>query len=77
MVCKGSIWICVFDYVVLQVAGEVFYTGIADAFRVIFKHEGGIRALYRGIVPTMVGMAPYAGMFFIFNWLYWSKDSIF
>ena len=44
-----------------QVAGEVFYTGIMDAFKVIFTQEGGIRALYRGIVPTMIGMAPYAG----------------
>ena len=46
-----------------QVAGEVVYTGIIDAFRVMFVHEGGVRALYRGIGPTMLGMAPYAGKY--------------
>ena len=45
-----------------QVAGETFYTGIYDAFRVMITQEGGLRALYRGIVPTMLGMAPYAGL---------------
>ena len=45
-----------------QVAGEAFfYTGILDAFRVMVTQEGGLRALYKGIVPTMLGMAPYAG----------------
>ena len=44
-----------------QVAGEVIYTGIIDAFRIMITQEGGIRALYKGIVPTMLGMAPYAG----------------
>lgn len=46
-----------------QVAGETFYTGIYDAFRVMLTQEGGLRALYRGIVPTMLGMAPYAGQY--------------
>ena len=44
-----------------QVAGEVMYAGIIDAFRIMITQEGGIRALYKGIVPTMLGMAPYAG----------------
>lgn len=26
--------------------------------------EGGIRALYRGFVPTLMGMVPYAGLSF-------------
>ena len=45
-----------------QVAGEVIYTGVVDAFRVMITREGGFRALYKGIVPTMIGMAPYAGL---------------
>ena len=44
-----------------QVAGEM-YSGIIHAFKVIFTEEGGVRALYRGMVPTMLGMAPYAGL---------------
>ena len=44
-----------------QVAGEIVYTGIANAFYMIVTREGGFFALYKGIVPTMVGMAPYAG----------------
>lgn len=45
-----------------QIAGETFYTGILDAFKVMLTQEGGLKALYRGIVPTMLGMAPYAGL---------------
>jgi hypothetical protein len=26
---------------------------------IIYRTEGGLRALYRGIVPTAVGVAPY------------------
>jgi solute carrier family 25 protein 16 len=44
-----------------QVAGETFYAGIVDALRVMVTREGGVPALYKGIVPTMLGMAPYAG----------------
>lgn len=47
-----------------QVTGEHRYTGIVHAATTIFKTEGGIRALYRGFVPTMVGMVPYAGLSF-------------
>ncbi len=44
-----------------QVAGENIYTGIAHAFKMIFTNEGGVRGLYTGIVPTLMGMVPYAG----------------
>ena len=44
-----------------QVAGEDIYLGICHAFKVIVTKEGGFKALYRGIVPTMIGMVPYAG----------------
>ncbi|XP_061379147.1 solute carrier family 25 member 16-like [Danaus plexippus] len=47
-----------------QVTGEHRYNGIVDAATTIFKTEGGILALYRGFVPTMVGMVPYAGFSF-------------
>jgi solute carrier family 25 (mitochondrial phosphate transporter), member 23/24/25/41 len=37
------------------------YKGIADAVRVIYREEGGVRALYRGIVATnMVRLLPSA-----------------
>ena len=44
-----------------QVTGEHVYSGIGHAFISIFKHEGVCRGLYRGIVPTLLGMVPYAG----------------
>ena len=44
-----------------QVAGEDVYLGIIHAIKVIVTKEGGVTALYRGIVPTMIGMVPYAG----------------
>ncbi|CAK1555910.1 unnamed protein product [Leptosia nina] len=47
-----------------QITGEHRYTGIAHAASTMFKTEGGIRALYRGFVPTLVGMVPYAGFSF-------------
>ncbi|XP_069124414.1 solute carrier family 25 member 16-like [Argopecten irradians] len=47
-----------------QVSGEHIYTGLVDAFRSIRFHEGGVPALYRGMVPTLLGMVPYAGISF-------------
>ena len=44
-----------------QVAGDELYQGIMHAFYTMFKTEGGIKAFYKGIVPTMLGMTPYAG----------------
>lgn len=31
----------------------------------MYKHEGGFLALYRGIVPTVAGVAPYVGLNFM------------
>lgn len=45
-----------------QVTGEHFYTGIIDTVTKIFQTEGGVRALYKGFSPTVLGMIPYAGM---------------
>ena len=44
-----------------QVAGETVYTGIAHTLKLIIHEEGGMKALYRGITPTLLGIAPYAG----------------
>ncbi|XP_065082263.1 solute carrier family 25 member 16-like [Ochlerotatus camptorhynchus] len=47
-----------------QVTGEHRYNGIVHTAISIFKTEGGFRALYRGFVPTLMGMVPYAGFSF-------------
>lgn len=41
------------------------YKGIADALKVIYKEEGGILALYRGLFPTLMGVAPYVAINFM------------
>jgi solute carrier family 25 protein 16 len=53
-----------------QISGEHVYTGIVHAAVTIFKEEGGTRALYRGFIPTLMGMVPYAGLsFYCFEYL--------
>lgn len=47
-----------------QVTGEHKYKGIIHTATSILKEEGGVRALYRGFLPTLMGMAPYAGLSF-------------
>ena len=47
-----------------QVAGEKKYNGIIHAASVIFRTEGGLTGLYRGLVPTLIGIIPYAGLSF-------------
>ncbi|XP_044737839.1 graves disease carrier protein homolog [Chrysoperla carnea] len=47
-----------------QITGEDIYSGIIHTAVSIFKDEGGIRALYRGFLPTLMGMVPYAGFSF-------------
>ncbi|KAF8393603.1 hypothetical protein HHK36_021847 [Tetracentron sinense] len=43
------------------------YQGIKDVFKIVYK-QGGVRALYRGIGPTLVGILPYAGLkFYIYE----------
>lgn len=43
------------------------YTGIKDVFGSVYK-EGGIRSLYRGVGPTLIGILPYAGLkFYIYE----------
>lgn len=46
------------------------YKGILHTGQSIFKEEGGVKGLYRGIVPTYLGMIPYAGTSFsVFDFL--------
>ncbi|XP_069397645.1 DNA replication ATP-dependent helicase/nuclease DNA2 isoform X3 [Delphinus delphis] len=53
-----------------QVKGEHTYTGIIHAFKTIYAKEGGFLGFYRGLMPTILGMAPYAGVsFFTFGTL--------
>jgi len=39
--------------------------GMWDTLVTMYKTEGGIFALYRGIIPTVAGVAPYVGMNFM------------
>ncbi len=34
------------------------YAGPVDCFKQIIQKEGGIRALYRGLAPNLVGVTP-------------------
>ncbi|XP_053998552.1 solute carrier family 25 member 16-like [Hylaeus anthracinus] len=47
-----------------QVTGEHIYEGIIHAGITIFKEEGGLKGLYKGFCPTVIGMIPYAGFSF-------------
>ncbi|KAG1346369.1 putative Mitochondrial carrier protein CoAc1 [Cocos nucifera] len=43
------------------------YGGIIDVFKNVYM-EGGIRSLYRGVGPTLIGILPYAGLkFYIYE----------
>lgn len=51
-----------------QVTGEHVYTGMVHTISSIVKLEGGFRALYKGLSPTLIGMVPYAGLsFYVFD----------
>ncbi|KAJ5326417.1 hypothetical protein N7541_010744 [Penicillium brevicompactum] len=39
--------------------------GMFTTMLMIYKNEGGSRALYRGIAPTVAGVAPYVGLNFM------------
>ena len=43
---------------------ETKYTGIIHTGVSIFRTEGGMSGLYRGLAPTLVGIIPYAGLSF-------------
>ncbi|KAL2824691.1 mitochondrial carrier domain-containing protein [Aspergillus cavernicola] len=47
-----------------EAAGEKL-PGMYTTMVLIYKNEGGFFALYRGIVPTVAGVAPYVGLNFM------------
>eukprot|EP00850_Spirogloea_muscicola_P017479 SM000151S01467 [mRNA] locus=s151:3339:5861:+ [translate_table: standard] len=54
---------------VLAGGGHHRSSGIGQAFSSILR-EGGVRGLYRGVGPTLLGILPYAGLkFYIFEGL--------
>ncbi len=38
--------------------------GMWETMKVMYKTEGGMPALYRGIIPTVAGVAPYVCLTF-------------
>uniref|UniRef100_A0A5B7BX01 Graves disease carrier protein n=1 Tax=Davidia involucrata TaxID=16924 RepID=A0A5B7BX01_DAVIN len=43
------------------------YNGIRNVLKSVYK-EGGVRGLYRGVGPTLIGILPYAGLkFYIYE----------
>ncbi|XP_031556736.1 mitochondrial coenzyme A transporter SLC25A42-like [Actinia tenebrosa] len=47
----------------LAISQKQKYTGLINAFVRIYEQEG-IRTFYRGYVPTLIGIVPYAGISF-------------
>ena len=45
-------------------AGAVIDLSMWGNLRSIYRHEGGLRGLYRGFVPTSLGVAPYVALNF-------------
>lgn len=39
--------------------------GMFGTLVIMYKTEGGFKALYRGIIPTVAGVAPYVGLNFM------------
>ena len=40
------------------------YLGVWHTLKTVAREEGGVKGLYRGYVPTVLGMIPYAGVAF-------------
>jgi solute carrier family 25 protein 16 len=53
------------DLIRVRLAISSQYSGMLDATKQIFVKEGGLRGLYRGLNPTLLGMIPYAGTNFM------------
>ena len=47
-----------------QTHNDARYRGIVHTAVTVFREEGGLIGLYRGIVPSFLGMIPYAGLSF-------------
>ena len=46
--------------IAFQLHGEHMYSGVIGTVRTISQQEGKI-ALFRGMIPTLLGMVPYGG----------------
>lgn len=55
------------DVVRARLAYQVYerrYLGVWHTLTTVAREEGGLRGLYRGYIPTVLGMIPYAGVAF-------------
>ncbi|KCV71039.1 hypothetical protein H696_01987 [Fonticula alba] len=48
----------------LSVQTDGRYRSMWHAIAEVYKHEGGVRGLYRGLSPTLLGVAPYVAINF-------------
>lgn len=46
-------------------SGSKPQSGMWITMKEMYKNEGGVRAWYRGIIPTVFGVAPYVGLNFM------------
>lgn len=46
----------------LQASKEGVYKSPIDCFLKIIRNEGGVRALYRGLFPNLIGVTPEKSM---------------
>ncbi|KAL8798859.1 MAG: hypothetical protein Q9182_006337 [Xanthomendoza sp. 2 TL-2023] len=53
------------SFAVLSEASRKQLPGMWATMKTMYKTEGGFRALYRGILPTVAGVAPYVGLNFM------------
>jgi len=53
------------SFAVLQSSPNTRLPGMWATMVTMYKTEGGILALYRGIIPTVAGVAPYVGLNFM------------
>ena len=51
------------SFAALGKAADGKLPGMWDTMTRMYKVEGGILALYRGIVPTVTGVAPYVSLY--------------
>ena len=63
-ICRKNGAFFIFLVLLLLQVTETRYTGIVHTGVSIFRTEGGVIGLYRGLIPTLIGIIPYAGLSF-------------
>ncbi|KAI9681127.1 MAG: hypothetical protein M1817_002409 [Caeruleum heppii] len=53
------------SFAVLGEASRKQLPGMWATMKIMYQKEGGLLALYRGIIPTVAGVAPYVGLNFM------------